>query len=352
MSSLIARVLHGPPQATQDEPMHKAITAAAQAPLDQYEDEAKGHFTALRYNNRFMKGLFFTLGLVVATAASAAYMNSVGNSVTAYRTDTSHDISGLRTDFNQFSASCAGTGSCKTFPFNRASQLANLYAFECFTYSAQSDSGEQSKRLKNVAGSNGSCGWVGQGNATPALIQVNSPYQLNVPTPDGAKEDPSLGLAGVQIALSGQSDVMNFVVPVSATSKGVNIAARGALYTSPPNTIVRSCQPDALFSSTTDIQTRLQRMETGRANSSDTDPSDYLMPGKNIGRFGPSITRITVQDVTVCQGQSDVMRNVVAHERFAGPTPGSSFDFTYAYVMQKTDKWYVQSWGPVLGQDQ
>jgi len=257
----------------------------------------------------------------------------------------------LNSRIDAFAASCEGKGTCKTFPFTRALQVTQLYAITCFNYSAQSPTDDQPIRLKAVPGAGASCGWGGDGSSTTVAVVPDSSYQLGVPTADGKAQDASVGITGVSVLLAGQQDVLSYVVPLKTTPSGVVIASPGAFYSTPPNTLIRSCSPDTVFSDSEGIQKRLQQMEAGRARTPNIDPRDYLMPGRTIGTFGKSVTKITVTGVTVCQGSSDNVRTVVSQERFDGPTLGSHFDFSLGYVLQLIDnKWYVLNWGPVLNQ--
>lgn len=312
--------------------------------------EGASFWMALRLNDKLRYILSAILGGAIVATAMGSQAIKANDATLKNGRDNASAVSLLNGRIDEFAASCEGKGNCKTFPFTRASQVTQLYAITCFNYSAQSPTDDQPNRLKAVPGAGNTCGWSGDGSATTVAVVPNSSYQLGVPSADGKSQDATVGITGVSVLLAGQQDVLSYVVPIKATSSGVSVAAPGAFYSTPPNTLIRSCSPDTVFADGEVIRQRIQSMEAGRVRSPNIDPRDYLMPGRTIGTFGKSVTKITVKDVTVCQGSSDKVRTVVAHERFNGPTPGSHFDFTLGYVLQLTDKWYVLNWGPVLGQ--
>lgn len=321
-----------------------------QFPTSKLRAEGASVWMAIWLNNKFRYVLSACLGALLVSTIMGSQAISANNATLKNGRDNASAVKLLNGRIDEFAASCEGKGTCKTFPFTRASQVTQLYAITCFNYSAQSPTDDQSTRLKAVPGAGATCGWSGDGSATTVAVVPDSSFQLGVPAADGKTQDATVGITGVSVLLAGQQDVLSYVVPLKTTSSGVVIAAPGAFYSTPPNTLIRNCSPDSVFGDSEVIRQRLQSMEAGRARTPDIDPSVFLMPGRTIGTFGKSVTKITVKGVTVCQGSSDNVRTVVAQERFDGPTPGSHFDFTLGYVLQLTDKWYVLNWGPVLNQ--
>lgn len=311
--------------------------------------EAASLLLAFRLHPRLRALGLVLLGAVLATLVLSVRALEPSRIAAETQSQVSSEIKAMNARIDEFAASCEGQGTCRTFPFERADQVAQLYALNCFNYSEQSFSGEQAARLGSVPGAGDSCGWRGTGSATPMAAVPNSSYRLSVKTPDGTANDPSLALTATTVMLAGQPDALQYVTPMVATEEGVRVAARGAFYSSPATMVIRSCPVDNVFPETEQIRQRLQSMEAGRARTPDINPEDYLTPGHSpIGTFGPSITRISVENVTVCQGADPNVKQVVAREIFSGPTPGSTFEFLIGYQLRRLDKWYVEGWGPTL----
>lgn len=321
-------------------PADESATASAKQ-----KREFAGLWLALRMSPRFRMILAATVSFFIGALAVFYQTNQISTQLNGKIQQQAAQITTLNGRVETFASSCASNNSCETFPFREAEQIAVRYSVECFNYSSTSPVADQTNRLKRIPGGD-TCGWQNDGSAATVAVVEDSAMRLNIPLANGKGLDPKLGLVGVDVKLVGQPDFLSYVVPVRYGSSGLSIAYAGGLYTARPTLVVPTCQSDNTFN-TTDIKQRLQSMEAGRVNTPNIDPQDYVVSGMTIGRFGPSVTGVTVENVVVCQGSGNV-RYAVAKELLSGPTPGSHFEFTYGYKLQKSDKWYVSGWGPVL----
>ena len=308
--------------------------------------EARVRLADLRTSPRVKLALALCVGLLIGSLGPLVLMRNVSGRESSLAAHTSSQLKNMDKRIDQFANSCAGSGVCKTFPFQAAEQVAQLYATACFNYSDTAGAGEQAARLKSASGPD-NCGMM-QGTGTTTVF-INSLLQETVPDAAGQPR-ADLGIVGVRVLMAGQPDPINYVVTVQVTPTGLQIERPGAFYSSAPNTVLTGCQPDATTVGA-DIQSRIQQFEAGRVNTPNIDPTDYVVPGVTIAKFGPSVTAAQISGITVCRSSDPKKVDVVSDEILSGPVPGSKFHFKYAYRLVKINadpKWYITSWGRVV----
>ncbi len=309
--------------------------------------DARRRLADLRWSRPAQIVLAVCVGLVIGSMFPQHQMSDVKTEQSSFISSQTRHATALQQTVDQIAGSCASKGNCKTFPLAPAQEAADLYARQCFTYSADAPTGEQSNRLKYAKGPV-DCGYQGTGNGTVMSTYPDSLAHSSIMDSAGVPR-ADVGVVGTTVVMAGQADPLRYVTVIKIVKGIPQIASPGAFYSTPPTTAIIGCQEDTSYSSD-DILRRLSSLEAGRVGSPNVDPTDYVTPGLRVARFGPSVTSIKVTDVTVCRGGDAAHRQVVAHEIFSGPVRGSQFQFTYGYDVQKgvANKWFVSGYGPVL----